>query len=329
MKFIWTCFFVLFLPISSFLQPVNDNCINATNLCAGQSVISNNFLATSSICAGCEDGAVQTGNFCFELNNSVWFAFTTNDLGGAVTATISNLNCSSDTLPSANNELQAVIVSASIPCDESTYEQVSNCISAPVFIVLTVEDCDCPELDVLVPGDLCNSAAFLQLNDLIIDNTVVVDWNIISEPGTAGYAAASLIGSGLDLTNSAPGVYQLGLEFAGSAPLGCVLTNSLQVQLSDQLEAGISLGILEFCFESGEQVALDELLQGSDLGGIWTEESVVSSTGNAFSAIAGTFDVQTQNVGLYNFRYSVDSEDPCLDNATDVFVRVNANPIIE
>ena len=206
---------------------------------------------------------------------------------------------------------------------------VSSCISAPVFIVLTVEDCDCPELDVLVPGDLCNSAAFLELNDLIIDNTVVVDWNIISEPGTAGYAAASLTGSMLDLTNSAPGVYQLGLEFTGSAPLGCVLTNSLQVQLSDQLEAGISLGVLEFCFESGDQVALDELLQGSDVGGIWTEESVVPSIGNAFSAIAGTFDVQTQNVGLYNFRYSVDSEDPCLDNATDVFVRVNANPIID
>ena len=130
MKFIWTCFFVLFLPISSFLQPVNDNCINATNLCAGQSIISNNFLATSSICAGCEDGAVQTGNFCFELNNSVWFSFITNDLGGSVTATISNINCTSDTLPSANNELQAVIVSASIPCDESTYEQASNCISA-------------------------------------------------------------------------------------------------------------------------------------------------------------------------------------------------------
>ena len=130
MKIIWTCFFVLFLPIYSFLQPLNDNCINATNLCANETVFSDNILATSSICPGCEDGEFQSGNFCFELNNTVWFSFTTNDVGGSVTVDIGNINCTSDTVPSANNELQAVIISASTPCDESTYEQVSNCISA-------------------------------------------------------------------------------------------------------------------------------------------------------------------------------------------------------
>jgi gliding motility-associated-like protein len=130
LKIIWTCFFVLSLPLYCFLQPVNDNCINAINLCANESIISNNLLATASICVGCEDGELQTGNFCFELNNSVWFSFTTNEIGGSVSATISNINCTSDTVPSANNELQAVIISASTPCDETTYEQVSNCISA-------------------------------------------------------------------------------------------------------------------------------------------------------------------------------------------------------
>lgn len=130
MKLFFCTFFSLALTTSSFLQPVNDSCINAINLCANESVFSDNILATSSICPGCEDGELQSGNFCFELNNSVWFSFTTNETGGSVTTTISNINCTSDTVSSANNELQAVIISASTPCDESTYEQVSNCISS-------------------------------------------------------------------------------------------------------------------------------------------------------------------------------------------------------
>ena len=130
LKLIYSLLFLLLSTTSSFLQPpINDDCLNAIELCANQPINSSNLLATISACPGCEDGSSGSGNFCFELNNTVWFTFTTNSNGGTVTADINIISCTSDTLPSANNELQAVIIDASIPCDESSYTQVSNCVS--------------------------------------------------------------------------------------------------------------------------------------------------------------------------------------------------------
>ena len=130
MKFYFSLLFLLLVASSSYLQiPLNNDCLNATDLCANQTLYSTNLQATSSVCPGCQDGNTSSGNFCFEINNTVWFSFTTNSFGGDVIANINILSCTSDTLTSANNELQAVIIEATVPCDESTYTAVSNCIS--------------------------------------------------------------------------------------------------------------------------------------------------------------------------------------------------------
>ena len=122
MKFYLSLLFLLLAATSSYLQiPLNNDCLNATDLCANQTLYSTNLQATSSVCPGCQDGNASSGNFCFEINNTVWFSFTTNSLGGNVIANINILSCTSDTLASANNELQAVIIEATVPCDESTY----------------------------------------------------------------------------------------------------------------------------------------------------------------------------------------------------------------
>ena len=205
----------------------------------------------------------------------------------------------------------------------------SSCVAEPQFITLEVEDCDCPELDVLVPSALCNSLATLDLDDMVIDNTVSVEWSISSEPGTSGYDPAVLTGSVLNLTGAAPGSYVLELNYTETAPVGCVLTNSLQVQVNDQLSAGEALGVLEFCFESGELVDLNSLLDGADAGGVWTEESEIPSTSGGFSAADGTFAVQSQAVGFYAFNYAVNSEEPCVDSESDIYIRINANPDLD
>ena len=129
MNFLLTSVFTLLIPAYCFLQPINDNCINAINLCEGQPVLGNNLQASAVSCVGCEDGASSSGNFCFEYNNTVWFSFVTNNTGGDVLLNFSTINCSSDTVPTANNELQGVVIQADVPCDESTYSLVSNCVS--------------------------------------------------------------------------------------------------------------------------------------------------------------------------------------------------------
>ncbi len=127
MRLFYILFFILFTVLSGISQPINDGCANATNLCANQSQQSTNTSATVDACPGCSDGSSLIGNFCFALNNTVWYSFTTNENGGDMTAVFSNIICNGDTIPATSNQLQAVIIDASIPCDESTYSAISNC----------------------------------------------------------------------------------------------------------------------------------------------------------------------------------------------------------
>lgn len=122
-----TLFFVpLFLHFNAFSQANND-CSNAQVLCGSQSQLSTNSGATVDACLGCSDGATVTGNFCYPLNNTVWFSFTTNSIGGDVTVSFSNLQCAVGT--GIGNGLQATIIQANSPCVESSYTLVSNCES--------------------------------------------------------------------------------------------------------------------------------------------------------------------------------------------------------
>lgn len=117
----------LFLTFSAFSQ-TGDNCSDAAVICSNQSYFASTEGATVNICSGCEDGASAAGNFCFAPNNSIWLSFTTNDNGGDVSLSFSNLNC--NTAAGYNTSIQAAIISATTPCDESTYSLVSNCQSS-------------------------------------------------------------------------------------------------------------------------------------------------------------------------------------------------------
>lgn len=114
-------FIFLVLYHAAFCQQ-NDLCVNATKLCAGQIYQSSNINATSS--CDSEDGPCDgTGALCFGVNNTVWFSFHTNDAGGSADVTIGNINSIN-----GDDTLQLAVVSASIPCDYSTYS-VAGCLN--------------------------------------------------------------------------------------------------------------------------------------------------------------------------------------------------------
>jgi len=125
-QIIYTVF--TFFILTYNVAQVNDNCSSATVICANQPQFSSNSAATVDACSGCSDGASAAGNFCFDLNNTVWFSFITNDIGGDVNVVISNLNC--DNSVGFSQALDAVIIDAPTPCDESSYTAASNCVSA-------------------------------------------------------------------------------------------------------------------------------------------------------------------------------------------------------
>lgn len=104
-------------------QEVYDGCTNAFEICPNQSYTFNNLGAFSTACVNCEDDF----NYCFPTDNTVWFSFTTNAAGGNVQIDFSNLIF--ETNPGQDNELQAALIQAGIPCDAGTYVQVGSCHS--------------------------------------------------------------------------------------------------------------------------------------------------------------------------------------------------------
>lgn len=126
MKLLFIIISVFFIN-NIFAQPSNNDCSSATVLCGEQPVLASNAGATVSVCAGCSDGSSLAGNFCFSLENTTWFSFTTNENGGNVSVSFTNINCNADV--TFGNQIDAIVLSASTACDESSYTAVSNCAS--------------------------------------------------------------------------------------------------------------------------------------------------------------------------------------------------------
>ncbi|MFB6305814.1 MAG: hypothetical protein ABEH43_02290, partial [Flavobacteriales bacterium] len=112
---------LLFCSEYGVTQPTNDGCSNATLLCSDESLSGTNISSTIDTCSGCEDDF----NNCLSPHKSVWYSFKTNDNGGNATVNVNNINCLNQL--NKGEELNAVIMEASTPCDPSTYNTISSC----------------------------------------------------------------------------------------------------------------------------------------------------------------------------------------------------------
>lgn len=113
--------FTLFGAQYGVSQESYDDCANAFHICPGDTATLNNISATVDNCGTCEDGNVV----CFLPINTIWIQFTTNATGGDVDVEIMNLQFVNE--PGRAVELQGVVYEAGVPCDASTYNDVSNC----------------------------------------------------------------------------------------------------------------------------------------------------------------------------------------------------------
>lgn len=162
--------FLSFFPIlSSVAQTTNDDCSNTQNICPNTTFSGTTFAAGTEICPGCADGPNATGNFCYTINRTIWFSFLTNSVGGNADVIISNISCFIGA--GYDTDLQAIVIQAGTPCDESTYTSVSNCeIGTSADFTLNAA------------GLLPNTTYYIQINgDLSgtgITNSAECDFNI-------------------------------------------------------------------------------------------------------------------------------------------------------
>ncbi|MCC6838934.1 MAG: gliding motility-associated C-terminal domain-containing protein [Flavobacteriales bacterium] len=116
------------LPVAIALtcqaQPVNDDCAEAVDLCAGQPAAGDNTGAINSMPAYCQPGA-----------QAVWYTFTTNAVGGPVSVALENINCPD--LAGMGNALSAVIFSGDGSCDPNSFQVASPCQSDSVPFSVT------------------------------------------------------------------------------------------------------------------------------------------------------------------------------------------------
>jgi gliding motility-associated-like protein len=143
MNFLKTiCALSIFTSVAVVAQPVNDLCNAAVTLCEGESYTGSTIGATAS---------ASDYNACYTPTSSIWYQFSTNDLGGSVTVSFSNLIFNPD--PSLGQTLQAFFFKTSGDCDDTPYTIFSNCGEAGVPF-------DLNELIVLAP----NTTYFIQVN---------------------------------------------------------------------------------------------------------------------------------------------------------------------
>ncbi len=114
---------LLSTSITARSQASYNNCNNALELCPNQPATVNNIGANVTFCNDCEDDFTP----CFTLENSVWFTFTTNNTGGDVQVSFSNILLQGGA--GSGSALQATIIEAGIPCDAATYTTVGNCVN--------------------------------------------------------------------------------------------------------------------------------------------------------------------------------------------------------
>ena len=135
-------------------QPANDNCANAIALCPNFSLPASTQGATTEVGPGLADGAMATGTFCFDVDNTIWFTFTTNDVGGSADVNISNINCINT--PGNDTELSASLLSAGTPCDATTYTLLGNCEMGSANNITLTEPALAPNTTyyVVIDGDL-------------------------------------------------------------------------------------------------------------------------------------------------------------------------------
>lgn len=178
---------VSLVATTALAQPANDDCADAVSLCAPQLQAGNNTGA---------QGALPT--LCAPGGDLLWYTFTTNSLGGAVSVNITDIACAGSA--GMDNELSVALVNFGVPCDPGTYIVLGSCEQDSVDFTL-----DVPNLD--------PSTQY---------------WVIVS--GMMDNGATSVANCGFNISISGPGADIIGVDFSAGPDVTLVQGGSTQLQ---------------------------------------------------------------------------------------------------
>ena len=120
-KVVLICLVFILTSASAFAQPANDNCNSAQLICSNETL------------QGSTEDATPEDTICFVSNATVWYTFTTNEISGSVTVSVTRDSLCN--IPGTSGDgFQGVMListdSLADPCLESSlFSIVSNCPS--------------------------------------------------------------------------------------------------------------------------------------------------------------------------------------------------------
>lgn len=115
------------ISATAVAQPANDACSNAEQLCP-------NVVLSGTTTAATADMSTDVIT-CFSPSATVWYKFTTDADGGTVTIDVSNLVFNTD--PSYGQLIEGFFLSATTPCNTTTYNPVSICFGGSSAFSIT------------------------------------------------------------------------------------------------------------------------------------------------------------------------------------------------
>ncbi|MBT8190596.1 MAG: gliding motility-associated C-terminal domain-containing protein [Bacteroidia bacterium] len=203
-----------------------------------------------------------------------------------------------------------------------TNTAITPCTDKRLTTIITIIDCNCPNLTVSVPQSICNAGGSIDVSALEDPSIAAGSWTVI-----AGPEPVSLSGTTFDAEGILPGVYTLQYTPDEAPPVDCAQFSQVDLEIINSPKTGSAIDRF-VCEGESEMVDLFDLLDNEDAGGAWREVSIIPSIGNAFNQ-TGSFNTEGQNAGIYDFEYAFNSIEPCSDVSTTVRVIIENLPVAD
>ncbi len=205
----------------------------------------------------------------------------------------------------------------------TTNNAVNPCGDVSGSIVITVIDCNCPNLSLINPDPICNQDGILDLSDLETPETVSGSWSFVDGPEQVTLIAnrefdATMVGVGIYTFQFTPNV---------TPDAGCDQFTTIDVQVFEPLSAGVG-NVIDYCEGEDQIIDLFALLDNAEPGGMWTEVSANRSE-FGFDEDNGVFSMIQEAAGIYEFEYSHFASVSCPTTVATVLVVINGNPIAD
>ncbi len=203
-----------------------------------------------------------------------------------------------------------------------TSEAMAPCMPAIVTVMVTVTDCDCPNINITAPADLCNSEMTpLDLSTLEDPNIGTGAWTVLDPMGMN----VALSGTNLSVDGIAAGDYMLTYTLDPVPEANCVPANTVTLSVSNQVFVTLAMD-LPVCIvaDSGfgpSSIDFNALVIAGATDGVWTD---TDGSGVDLSDLSDVSFVGIAEDMAFTFTYTATSDAPCGPASSTIVINTNA-----